>query len=351
LIPLVAAACGNLDERDTNPPSVDVLTRWDSSHVLALLTYKSEADVVDLASGRVTKKVKLDKYYNDIQALGGDRYVAVHNQTIDFVAADGTVEAGRSIAGHIFGGIAVSGDGTTLAYSDSAGPNQSSLTVLNLQDGMTHVLSAEAYNSLSNTLADGFALSYKGDLLAIAGGVIDVMGTNGPSPTTSTCAPTYPDHGSVGAPETVAFSPVTDELASGSLTGEVEFFAPVSASGCTSRLPIPTPDSSQNVQFVRYSPSGTTLAVVSSALSSTEKGVVVGSVTKIRLRDVATGALITELETYRWEQPAGQMVSYPPILTDLLWTDAGDGLVLSASEGPLQFWDLTTGALRWELSL
>ena len=59
---------------------------------------------------------------------------------------------------------------------------------------------------------------------------------------------------------------------------------------------------------------------------------------------------MTELSVYQWE-----MTSPPPaiapLITDLQWSPAGDRLVVSTSDGPLQQWDVASGTIVWSLKL
>lgn len=350
---LVAApACGDLDERDSNPPSVNALTRWDATHVLAMGTYRPEASVVDLRTGKKAMTLDLGRYYSDLQSLGDDGFVAVENQAIDFIARDGRRDVTRSIAGTVFTGIAIAADHRTLAYFDADDPTHGALVVRSLADGVTRAGPSDRLPALSNALSDAFALSRQGTLLAFVNGDVGLARTDASSAVVP-CPLTPPDASTVGAAATLAFSPATDLLAVGSVVGDVELFQvdQGDALACRSVATFPAPSANEQIRFVRFSPDASLLAIASETLTpSTTAGGTLHA-TKIRVVAVASGETFAEFETYGWEQKSPVIDVDTPILTDLFWSDAGDTLTVAASGAPLQHWQLATATLLWELKL
>jgi WD40 repeat protein len=354
---LAASACGDLDEKDTYLPSAVALTRWDASHVLALRTNYPEAAVIDLQSGKQTGALKLPKYYDDIESIGNGTFVAEHHQSIDFVDSSGRIDTRRgSIPGVVFGGITVSADYSTLAYSDYVKSSQATIEVVSLQSGIRRLSSPPGlYDSVGNSFGDGLVLSRDGGLVAFAQGNASFARTYFPGPNTpgevtvSNCVLTQLDPSYRGGATTLAFSPVEDKLAVGSVVGSVEVFDLSNQTDCRSLWAIPVANPTGLVRFIRYSPSGSILAV---ALQTSEaQGDTTIGVTAIKLLDATDGALLGSFSTYPGGPADPQGGSSSPVITDMLWSDAGDRLTLSASGGPVQGWDVATGTLLWEIDL
>jgi len=358
-----APACGDLDEKDTTPPSVEALTRWDSSHVLALRTYYENAAIVDLHSGRKTGELKLGRYYRDIKSLGNGTFVAVHNQWIDFIHSDGRVDTGRSIPGGIFGGVAVSADLSTLAYSDYGDSQDATVHVVSLQDGIERLSPPGAYNGANNDFDDGLVLSGNGNLVAFINADVGFAKTYASNPPPDPNTPEVPavarcvlkqlnpNYG--GGAMTIDFSPVQDQLAVASLVGFVEIFDLSDQQDCQLLLAIPDVDSSGmtgRIGHLRYSPDGSVLAATVERSEYDGTSGITSFTIVIRLFDATTGALRTELPAYQW-QSTDPLGSEGPMVTDLLWSDAGDRLTVSAWNGPVQCWDIASATLLWEARL
>jgi len=359
LLPLLAAsACGDLDEKDTNPPpSVRALTRWDASHVLALRTNHPEAAIIDLQSGKQTGELKLPKYYDDIESLGNGTFVAEHHQSIDFVDSAGRIDMNRSIPGVVFGGIAVSADYSTLAYADYVKDSQATIEVVSLQREVVRFSPPGLYDTVGNSFGDGLVLSRDGSLVAFTSADLGFARTYFPDPnapgkvTVSNCRITQLNPLYEGGATTLDFSPVEENLAVGSLAGSVEVLDLSNRTDCRSLWAVtvanPVANSPDLIRFIRYSPSGSVLAVAVDT-SETQGDATIG-ITAIDLLDATSGALLGSFSTYR-RGPLGQ-ISNGPLITDMLWSDAGDRLTLSASGGPVQEWDVATGTLLWEIDL
>jgi WD40 repeat protein len=352
LLLLAASACGDLDERDTYPPSVEALTRWDASHVLALRTYRPEVAIIDLQSGKQTGELNLPKYYDDIESLGNGTFVAEHHQSIDYIDSAGR-DANRSIPGVVFGGIAVSADYSTLAYSDYVKSSQATIEIVSLQSGVVRFSPPGLYYNVANWFYDGLVLSRDGSLVAFTGADVGFARTYFPDPhapgevTVSNCTLTQLNPSYRGGALTLAFSPVEDNLAVGSVVGSVEVFDLSNHTDCRSLWAMAVANPTDQIRHMRYSPSGSVLAVA--AETSEAQGDTTIGTTAIKLLDATSGALLGSFSTYQ-RGTTGQLGSGPSI-TDMLWSDAGDRLTLSASGGPVQEWDVATGALLWEIDL
>jgi hypothetical protein len=355
---LSAAGCGDLDERDTDPPSVKAVVRWDASHVLALRTYKENAAILDVRSGKQTGELRLDRYYNDIESLQDGMLVAVHNQWIDFVGADARVDPSRSIAGTVFGGIAVSADHATLAYSDYGEPTKASFHVTSLVPGVERVSPPGTYDNASNGWGfDGFALSRDGGLLAFVAGdaglarTFEAPPSDPQMPATASCVLSQ-SPSLWSAAGTVAFSPTEDKLAVATVGDQIEIFDVSNYPACRSLLVIPARDAEGFGELLRYSPDGTILAL---ARDDRAKPLDDGNSTlyfaTVELFDVTTGALLREIVTYESERandaPFGVSVS----VHELLWSVDGRQLTVVGSGGPVQQWDVETGTLLWQTKL
>jgi WD40 repeat protein len=353
LLLLAASACGDLDEKDTYPPSVEALTRWDASHVLALRTYRPEVAIIDLQSGKQTGELNLPKYYDDIESLGNGTFVAEYHQSIDYIDSAGRLDPNRSIPGVGFGGIAVSADYSTLAYSDYVKSSQATIEVVSLQRGVGRFSPPGLYDNAGNSFNDGLVLSRDGNLVAFAEADARFARTYFPDPhapsevTVSNCVLTQLNPAYGGGAGTLAFSPVEDRLAVGSVVGSVEVFDLSNHTDCLSLWAISVANPADRIRFIRYSPSGSVLAAAVET-SEAEGDTTIG-ITVIDLLNATSGALLGSFSTYR-RGPLGQ-VSNGPIISDMLWSDAGDRLTLSASGGPVQEWDVATGTLLWEIDL
>jgi WD40 repeat protein len=57
------------------------------------------------------------------------------------------------------------------------------------------------------------------------------------------------------------------------------------------------------------------------------------------------------LPIYAWEMASSTVATGGALITDLQWSDAGDRLAVSTSDGPVQQWDVASGVLLWSASL
>lgn len=350
-----AVACGDLDERDTDPPSVKALTIWDSGHLLALRTYHQNAAILDGQTGQQTGELLLGRYYEDIELVGPGVFVAAHNQWLEFLDAQGRVDGSRSVQGTVFGGIALSADRSTLVYSDYRAPTEASIHVASLRPGVERISPLGTYNNANRSLSDAFALSRNGDLVAVLAGDVGLARTLAPAslpsaeaPAVSTCALTQ-GTSSWQAAGTVTFSPVADTLAVGSTSGQVELFDVSNYPECRSLLVIPSLDGGI-VGFLRYSPDGSRLALSKLITARRDDVGVTTFRAIISVFDATTGTLLRDLLAHQWEMP-DQHSRESALTSDLLWSEDGTRLTVSSWGGPVQQWDIATGGLRWETKL
>jgi WD40 repeat protein len=349
----LTSACGNLDEQDTDPPWVAALTRWDATHLLALRGYYREPVVLDLATGKQTGKLNLSEYYRDIEALGDGAFVARHNQSIDYLESDGRIK--YSIPGHVFVGSVVSADHSTLAYADCMDAQASFIGVASLQPAVLQRYSPAGLHD--NIDDEGLALSNDGSLLAFVQGwnvalaKSDVPHPSDPPATVPTCAP---DQGpeAWGAPSALAMSPVENLLAVLSLDGLLRIFDVGQYPACTmlAKFAAVTDASTAFDPHLRYAPNGSTIAVTVSRLSVAD-GTEVGMWTnEVRLFDAHTGAAVGVLPVGQEEVPVYYQ-SPSRIITDVLWSDAGDRLTVAGQSLFVQHWDVATATLLWSTKL
>lgn len=341
-------ACGDLDENDADPPSVTALAAWDASHVVAVRTYHKEPVIADVRTGKQTGTLASDKYYSDIAAIDGGEFVCLHNQSIDFFKADGTLDPTRSLSATLFLEMAVSADRSTLAYTQSisTSTNEISVGVVDLPSGTPRVPAPAA----PLNLGQGLSVSRDGNLIALAEGDVSVISTHAPG-TAATCVLEL-DARRPGGPIMTAFSPVADKLAVTKVDGGVNFFDVTQFPTCTLTASYVSPEDDEPwVAHLQYSPDGSLLAISLEWAYATQDPEALLMVGAIRLLDAGTGALVTEIPVYRWEMRSDTLGSYGPRVTDLQWSDAGDRIMVSTSNGPVQQWDVATGALLWSASL
>jgi WD40 repeat protein len=333
-------ACGDLDETDADPPSVNALALWDSSHVVAVRTYYKNPVIVDLQTGKQTATLSSEKYYEDIATIGNGQFICLQNQSLDFFRSDGSLDQNRSIPSAQFTGMAVSADRSTLAYALALDPTQNSIAVVDLPSGETRSPTL----GVSFNLTSSLSVSRDGKLVAFAQGDVEVVATRAPQ-TTGTCVLDYdPRH--PGGPLATAFSPAGDKLAVSKDDGGVDIFDVGQFPDCTLVSSTFSPEEQPpKIWHVSYSPDGSILAV-SVEHADSQTGVMTGAV---RLLDGGTGAVLKELSVYQWEMRTDPPV-YGPAISDLQWSEAGDQLSVSTSNGPIQQWDVATGTLLWTAS-
>lgn len=337
-------ACGDLDETDADPPSVDALASWDSSHLVAVRTYHKDPVIVDLETGKQTRTLSSDTYYSDIAVIGNGEFVCLQNQSIDFFRSDGTRDPNRSIPGALFSHMTVSADRSTLAYGIESDPTTNTIGIVDLPSGVQSSLSPDVSFNLGTSLS----ISRDGKLVAFANGDVGVAATH--SPATSMCAlaldPRHP-----GGSLATAFSPVDDRLAVTMVDGDVNIFDLGNFPDCTLVSSYLSPeDDPSTIQHIAFSPDGSVLAIsVEQSVPSQTAGVVVMT-GAIRLVDPAAGTALAEWPVYRWGMtPDGP--NDGPLITDLQWSDAGDRIAVSTSNGPIKQWDVASGTLLWSASL
>jgi len=348
-------ACGNLDETDADPPSVDALALWQSSQLVAVRTYHKEPVIVDLQSGTPTGKLPSGKSYNDVEPLGNGDFIALHNQSIDFVDAGGRIDESRSIAGYVLTHMAVSADRATLAYAELIDPTTNKIGIVDLPSG--NVRFSPPGVTFNN--GDSLSVSRDGNLVAFALGDVGVARTHAPDPAApdvpavSTCVlafypPLY------GGPVATACSPVEDKLAVSQVDGGLNIFDLGHYPDCRllSNLPSqsPSPDNQPRIWHLQYSPSGSVLAISVETEEPSQTAGVTVMTGVVRLLDAGTGAALRDLSVYQWETTPGPR-SGGPLITDLQWSEAGDRISVSITDGPVQQWDVATGNLLWSAKL
>jgi hypothetical protein len=349
-------ACGDLDEKDTEQPSAFALTRWDSSHLLALTLYYKHAFIVDLQSGVPTGRVELGDYYHDIEAVGNGAFMGLRAQSLDYFDSDRRIDASRSIQGALwYSSLAVSADYSTVAYSSptSHEATKDAIGVASLRDGITRVSPPGEHDPFGpSPYWPGMALSRDGNLLAYLGRSFDVaVGvTYAPTapglPAVSACVNEWPARAdSIGGPATVDFSPVEDKLVVGFANGWVSIFDLSHYPDCPRLLSFPLgngdPNFEARISHIRHSPNGALLAVASERRVDQD---FYGY--WIDLIDASSGALLRSwmLTQQKYGTQSGVMV------TDLQWSDASDRISV-ALQSSIQHWDVTTAALLWERNL
>jgi len=337
-------ACGDLDETDSDPPSVNALASWDSSHLVAVRTYHRDPVIVDLQSGRETGALHSDKYYNDIATIGDGQFICLHNQSIDFFRSDGTLDETRSIPGRQFAAMAVSADRSTLAYAIVADPTNNNIGIADLATGDKYLPSPDV------TFNSGLSISRDGKLVAFDEGDVEVATTHPPDATTTCVLALDPRH--PGGPIATAFSPVDDKLAVSKVDGGINVFDLSHFPDCTLVSSYLSPeDDAPTIQHVEFSPDGSVVAIsVEQSAASAGAGVVVMT-GAVRLIDAGSGAMLKELPIYAWQMMTSGPATGGTLITDLQWSDTGDQLAVSTSEGPVQQWDIASGVLLWSANL
>lgn len=348
----LTSACGNLDEQDTSDAWVLALTRWDATHVLALRGNYSEPVVLDLATGKQTGKLNLTKYYQDIESLGDGSFIARHNQSIDYLESDGRIKT--AIPGHQFIGAVVSGDHSTLAYADSVDTQDSFIGVTSLQPAVVRRFSPTGLHF--NLNSEGLALATDGILLAylqrwnVGLARTDQSHLSDDPATVPTCnLDQGPDLW--GVPLALAMSPVESKLAVVSSEGLLRIFDVGQYPSCPMLVKAPAipGDSSPFDVHVRYSPNGSSIAITVSILTVAD-GATVGTWTnEVRLFDANTGTATGVLPVAQEELAVYESASR--LITDVLWTDAGDRLTVAGQVIPVQHWDVATATLLWSTKL
>jgi hypothetical protein len=354
----LVSACGNLDEQDTNMPGVLALTEWDDAHVLALRLNYEDPVILDLQTGSPSGKLDVGKYYQDIEALGDGTFVARHHQSLDVLGSDGRIDEGRSISGHVFTATAISADRSTLAYSDYVDPTIAFVGVESLKPGVGR---KSAPGLHPNLLPGGLALSVDGSVVAFVQGFDVALASTvvygpGTAPTPLTLPPSStcvlaqgPDVFS--QPVGLAVSPVDNRLAAVKMDGSIQLFDLGHYPDCPllSVIPSPAPGSVELSPLVRFSPNGALLAVGDERWEVPD-GAEAGTRTLgVRLLDASTGALLGELPVGRWEVPVGDSITY--LISDLLWSAAGDRLTVAGQNFPVQHWEVATATLLWATEL
>jgi WD40 repeat protein len=154
-----------------------------------------------------------------------------------------------------------------------------------------------------------------------------------------------------GGPLATAFSPVEDKLAVSKVDGGLNIFDLSQFPACTLLSSIVSPeDPAPTISHVAFSPDGTVVAFSVEQTTASATGVPVARTGAIRLVDVATAAVLKELPVYQWQATADAS-NYGPLVTDLQWSETGDRLAVSTSNGPVQQWDVATATLLWSASL
>ena len=240
----------------------------------------------------------------------------------------------------------MSTDRSTLAYTEATSPTEISIGVVDLPNGTPRVPAP----AIPMNLGQGLSISHDGNLVALAEGDVGVTMTHAPG-TASTCVLQY-DLRRPGGPIMTAFSPVADKLAVTKLDGGVNFFDLTHFPDCTLAASYVSPeDDGPWVGHLQYSPDGSLLAISVEWADATPDPEALLMTGAVRLLDAGTGALVTEMPVYRWEMRSDTSGTYGPLVTDLQWSDAGDRIMASTSNGPVQQWDVATGALLWSASL
>jgi len=349
-------ACGNLDETDSDPPSVRALALWDSSQLVAVRTYHKEPILVDLQTGRTTGKLISGKYYNDVEPLGDGGFIGLHNQSIDFVLSDGQIDESRSIPGDLLTSMRISTDRSTLAYAKAVDPTTNSIAIVDLPSGNERF----SPPGVTFSLPDSLSLSRDGTLVAFAQGDVTVARTHAPDPTApdvpaaTTCALAYFPPQS-GGPVATAFSPVRDQLAVSTAGGGLNIFDLSSYPDChlLRNIPASSPFLGPfvlQISHMQFSPTDPVLAMSVEGASASQTGVVTTMAGVIRVIETVSGGTLIELPVYRWEM-ASDPRSSGPLITDLQWSPAGDRITVSTTQGPVQQWDVATGTLLWSARL
>lgn len=351
---LGAPGCGDLDEKDTEPPSTIALARWDSSHLLVLSSYYTHAFIVDLQSGVPTGKMNLGDYYQDIESAGNGSFLGSRNQSIDYFASDGRIDMKRSIQGaSLYENLAVAADFSTFAYTSFASRSATKMTVsvVSLKDGAQRVSPPGEYDPFGpSPYWTGLALSRDGELVAFPGGTFDaVVATTVPpvasdpndsgAPAISACQNQWPaDAQSFGSAVGLDFSPVASELTIGFANGWVSTFDLSHYPDCVMLRTLQVADNHPLISIVKYSPDGSLLAVASSGYVNQDLNGF-----WIDLIDANTGLPI---RNWLVSQSAAGVVS-ATLITDILWSDTSDRLSISLQTS-IQHWDVTTATLLWE---
>jgi len=338
------AACGDLDETDTDPPSVNALASWDSFHLVAVRTYHKNPVLLDLESGRQTGTLDSDQYYEDIAAIGDGEFICLHNQSIDFFRSDGTRDESRSIGGTLFDSMTISADGSTLAYVKALDPTSDAIGIVDLPSGHLRFTPDVSFN-----LGSSLSLSRDGNLVAFAQGDVAVATTRAPG-TISTCVLEH-DPLRAGGPVATAFSPVDDKLAVTKVDGGLNVFDLGQYPDCRLLWNVPSADDiPTRMEHIKYSPDGSVVAISVERVEPSQAPDVLINTGAIRLVDAATGTMFKELPIFRWEMTSDPR-SGGPRFSDLEWSEAGDRLTISTSNGPVQQWDVVTGILLWSTRL
>jgi len=344
-------ACGNLDETDSDPPSVRSLAAWNSSQLVAVRTYHKEPILVDVQTGRTTGELVSRKYYNDVEPLGDGGFIGFHNQSIDFVLSNVQIDDSRSIPGDVLTYMTISADRSTLAYARAIDSTTSSVTFVDLPSGNARFSPPGGTLNLWTSLS----LSRDGTLAAFTQGDVTVARTHAPDPTvpaTTTCVIGADPPHSV-SPFATAFSPVEDKLAVSLGDGGLNIFDLGHYPDCHLLLNIPSPlpdNAAPPISHMQYSPTGSVLGLSVETAEASPTGVVIAMTGVIRLVDAGTGATLRELPVYHW-QLASDPTSSGPLITDLQWSPAGDRITVSTTQGPVQQWDVAAGTLLWSASL
>ncbi|HVY38978.1 MAG TPA: WD40 repeat domain-containing protein [Polyangia bacterium] len=336
-------ACGDLDETDADPPSVNALAALDSSHLVAARTYYTDPVVLDAQSGAQIAKVTSTKVYYDVESIGDGELVGMTNQSIDFFGANGKVDETRSILETLITAMAVSADRSTLAWAVVAGSGESNLRLADLSTGTQRAPAPDV------SFGMGLSLSRDGNLAAVGQGDAGVVMTHAPW-TRTTCAldldPRHP-----GAALATAFSPVADRLAVSMVGGGVNIFDLSEFPDCARVSSYVAPDDdTADLDHLAYSPDGTVLAISVEKTTASAMGVPVAATGVIRLLDAATASLLKELPVYQWQRTADPSNDSPAI-SDLQWSQTGDRLAVSTVEGPVQQWDVASGTRLWSVNL
>jgi WD40 repeat protein len=191
--------------------------------------------------------------------------------------------------------------------------------------------------------------------MAFGQGGVTIAPTHAPAPgipAVSTCVLAYSDSYH-GGPLATAFSPVEDTLAVGKDDGGVNIFDVSHYPDCRRLQNIGSPDgNAARIGHLQFSPDGSVLAIsVETAEPQITTAIMRGV---LRLLDVKTGVTQRELPIYQWEMNVVEPVPARgpmPNITDLQWSEAGDRISVSTSDGPVQHWNVITGTLLWSARL
>jgi WD40 repeat protein len=336
-------ACGDLDENDADPPSVNALAALDASHLVAVRSNYRDPVILDAQTGARTGMLTVAKYYDDVAAIGNGELVYLQNQSIDFYRADGTMDATRSIVEPQITSMAVSADHSTLAWAVAMSVSENTVRIADLSTGVQRDPAPDV------TFNMGLSISRDGNLVAFDQADVEVLMTHAPG-TRATCL-LDSDQRHAGAAVVTAFSPAADKLAVTNLDGRVNIFDLGHFPDCTLAVSsVPSEGNPPSVGNVQFSPDGALLAISVEQTAASPAGEPLATTGVVRVLDVATAALLKELPVYQWQKTSDPS-NYSPYVTDLQWSETGDRLTVSTARGPVQQWDVASGTHLWSAAL